>query len=99
MPVLAGMAGRIDVPAAMEAKRQRDGERPPLPFRMEQRVVRIGVDRPHAMHAAHVMGAVHGTLSGVLALVTPIMLSRVTSSANCSSLKPSVPAGRSGSTR
>jgi orotate phosphoribosyltransferase-like protein len=34
-----------------------------------------------------------------LGRATPIMQSRVTIAANCSSLQPSVPAGRTGSTR
>ena len=66
---------------------------------VKHRLVRLGLDLAEAVHAAHVVHAVHDGAPGVLGKPVPIMESRVTSSASCSSLQPSVPAGRIGSTR
>jgi len=68
---------------------------------MEDRLVALGDDGPHPVHAAEIVRAVHrrAAFAGDGTLATPIIASRVTSAANCSSLIPSVPAGRSGSTR
>ena len=84
---------------------QREGA--PFPLFVEHRLVHFGVDGPEAVHAAQVMDSVHGLFlfrsrgsdQGALALVTPIIESRVTSSASCASLIFSVPGGRSGKTR
>ena len=75
-------------------------ERARLPLRVEDGLVLLDLDRPHAVHAAHVVHAVHRLLpAGTVTCATPIIASRVTIAASCSSLQPSVPAGRSGSTR
>ncbi len=66
---------------------------------MEHRLVRLGLDLAEPVHAAHVVDAVHDGAPGVFGNPVPIIESRVTSSASCSSLQPSVPAGRIGSTR
>src|SRR5436190_9206396 len=89
----------VDVPAAGSAHGKSEGERAPLPVRMEHGLVLFRKDRPEAHHAAHVLCPVHDTSRGNSGSPVPIMLSRVTSEASCSSLQPSVPAGRSGSTR
>src|SRR5450432_1315389 len=57
------------------------------------------LDFAEAIHAAHVVDAVHDGASGVLANPVPIIESRVTSSASCCSLQPSLCSGRIGSTR
>src|SRR5665213_1879795 len=70
-----------------------------LPWRVEHRLVGFGLDRAEAVHPAHVVNRIHGAASsGRLASPVPIMLSRVTSVASRSSLQPSVPAGRIGTT-
>ena len=57
-------------------------------------------DWPEAMHAAQVVRSVHRCASvGNVTSATPIIESRVTISASCSSLQSSVPVGRSGNTR
>src|ERR1700750_366978 len=66
---------------------------------MEHRFIRLGLDLAEAVHAAHVVDAVHDGAPGVFGKPVPIMLSRVTISASCSSLQPSVPFGRIGNTR
>src|SRR6195256_552079 len=66
---------------------------------MKHRLVRLGLDLAEAVHAAHVVHAIHDGAPGVFGKPVPIMESRVTSSASCCSLQPSVPAGRIGSTR
>src|SRR5436190_19727741 len=65
---------------------------------MEHRLVRLCLDRAETIHAAHVVHAVHDGAPGVFGNPVPIIESRVTSSANCASLQPSVPLGRIGST-
>ena len=71
----------------------------PLPLGMKHGLVRLGLDRAEPLHAAHVLRAVHDATSlGRFGRPVPIMLSRVTRSASFSSLQPSVPAGRIGST-
>ena len=99
-PVLAGKARHVDVPAAGHSHRQRDREGAPLPFGVKHRLVRLGLHRTGPRDAAHVVRAVHqATSCGCFGKPVPIMLSRVTRSASRSSLQPSVPAGRIGSTR
>src|SRR3954462_4426250 len=66
---------------------------------MKHRLVRLGLDLAEPVHAAHVVHAVHDGAPGVFGNPVPIMESRVTSSASCSSLQPPVPAGRIGTTR
>ena len=71
-----------------------------FPVAVKHRLVRLGHNRAKALGAAHVMRAVHQAVSpGCFGRPVPIMLSRVTSSASCSALQPSVPSGRIGSTR
>src|SRR5437773_1947626 len=91
----------IDVPLAPCADRTCQGKHAAFPARMEHRFVLLILNRAHAMHAAHVVDAVHlwPPAFGTVTLATPIMASRVTSAASRSSLSCSVPAGRSGSTR
>src|SRR5262249_52603731 len=61
--------------------------------------VHFGLDRTEAVHAAHVVDAVHDfTASALRARPVPIIESRVTRPASFSSLQPSVPGGRIGST-
>src|SRR5207249_2101382 len=62
---------------------------------MEDRLVFLVFNRAHTVHAAHVVNSVHGSLT----LATPIMESRVTSAASCSTFSLSLPAGLSGRTR
>ena len=97
---LARIAAHVDVPLAQEAGGHGERERLALPVVVEHGLVRLGLDRAQAVHAAHVVDAVHRDAfrPGALILPTPIIASRVTSEASSSSLMPSVPAGRSGST-
>src|SRR5205809_442954 len=99
--LLAGVARHVDVPLAQEAGGERHAEDAAFPFVVEDRLVPLGNDGPHPVHASEIMRAVHrrAAFAGAGTLATPIIASRVTSAANCSSLSPSVPAGRSGSTR
>src|ERR1700743_183527 len=66
---------------------------------MKSRLVLFGLDLAETVHAAHVVNAVHDGAPGVFGKPVPIMESRVTISASCASLQPSVPLGRIGSTR
>src|SRR4029077_10163392 len=66
---------------------------------MKHRLVRFYFNLAETVHAAHVVDAVHDGAPGVLGNPVPIIESRVTISASCCSLQPSVPAGRIGSTR
>ncbi len=81
-------------------------QRPAFPRRVEHRLVGLRLDRAEAVHAAHVVYAVHfagsfatlfATLfaawAGVSARPVPIMALRVTRLASFSSLQPSVPGG------
>src|SRR5262249_35058184 len=67
------------------------GEQTSLPISMEHRLIRLPRDRAEAVHAAHVVDAVHTR-------AVPIMPSRVTRPASASSLRPSAPFGRWGRT-
>ena len=98
-PILAGKARHVDVPCAGHAHGQRQCERPFLPFVVKYRFVRLEFDWTEAVLAAHVLRAVHFRSFGDFGNPVPIMESRVTSSASFSSLQPSVPAGRIGTTR
>ena len=92
---------RVDVPLPPGSHCPVQRKHPRLPARMEDRFVFLLLDGTHAVHAAHVMDAVHDFApagrTGTLA--TPTIESRVTRPASCSSLSVSVPAGRSGTTR
>ncbi len=70
-------------------------EQPPFPDLVENGFVWLRRDRPETVHATHVVDAVHGAIT----FAVPIMESRVTSAASCSSPRCSVRAGRSGTTR
>src|ERR1700683_870267 len=74
---------------------------PPFPGCVINRLVLFVFDGAHILLAPHVMNAVHSwaPFCGGATLATPTIASRVTSAANASSLKCSLSAGRSGSTR
>ncbi len=95
--VLARKARHVDVPFPRRRHRQREREGALFPLGMEHRLVRLRLDLAEAVHAAHVLRAVHFMLA--FGKPVPIMESRVTSSTSFSSLQPSVPAGRIGITR
>jgi hypothetical protein len=97
--LLAREAALVDVPLAEEAGRQRDREGAPLPLVMEHRLVALDLDGPETVHAAQIVPAVHRPAPcDLVTVATPIIASRVTSSASCASVIRSVPAGRSGRT-
>src|SRR5437868_6324160 len=97
--LLAGKARLIDHPDARVAHRAIKRLRAGLPVGVKNRLILLGLDFAEAVHAAHVMDAVHHTTSLVCrGNPVPIMLSRVTRLASLSSLQPSVPLGRIGST-
>src|SRR4051794_40883099 len=96
---LAIEARGVDVEGARRAHRAHHGENTRFPLLVKHRLV---WPRPHPSGpppSPPVVDAVHEGAPGVLGKPVPIMESRVTSSASCSSLQPSVPAGRIGSTR
>src|SRR5579872_5592052 len=93
--ILDRRARLVDVPEPRKAHRAIQREAAAFPFFMERRLVRFRPHRPEAVHAAHVVNAVHGGGSGS---PVPTMQSRVTSVASFSSLQPSVPGGRMGTT-
>ena len=98
--VLTREARHIDIPAARHAHRQRQRKGALFPVAVEDRLVRLRLDRAVAVRAAKVLTAVHfATSFGDFGRPVPIMESRVTRSASFSSLQPSVPAGRMGNTR
>src|SRR3954449_2360913 len=92
-------ARRVDIEGARRAHGTHQRHRARLPFGVKHRLVRLDLDLAEAVHAAHVVHAVHDGAPGVFGKPVPIIESRVTSSASCSSLQPSVPFGRIGSTR
>ena len=94
------MAARVNVRLAPSVDCDVQGVYSPLPSRVKDRLVLLVLDRTHAVHAAHVMNAIHCLPPcGKVTLATPIMASRVTSAASASSVRFSLPAGRSGKTR
>src|SRR5262245_58108008 len=98
--VLARETGHIDIPAAGHTHRHREREGALFPFAVKDRFVRLRLDRTMTVRSAKVLTAVHFAMSfGDFGKPVPIMESRVTSSASFSSLQPSVPSGRMGSTR
>src|SRR5436190_14102251 len=99
---LDAMAKRIEVPqTAACSQHARERIHASFPELVERRLVGLGPNRPHAMHAAHVMNAVHAgaCVTSSVIVAVPIIESRVTSAANAASVKRSPPAGRSGNTR
>src|SRR5262249_10455825 len=97
---LLGEAGSVDGPRSGIAQRALHRQHAPLPRGMKDRLVRLGLHLSEPVHAAHVVNAVHQPpSSGRLGSPVPIIASRVTSCARRSSLQPSVPGGRIGSTR
>src|SRR5207244_12384023 len=56
---LARVARHVDVPLAQEARGHRERERAALPLVVEDGLVLLALDRPHPVHAAHVVDAVH----------------------------------------
>ena len=95
----ARVASHVAVVAAMEGTGHAQREHPTVPVLVEHAVFLLDHQRAHAVHAAHVVDAVHAPPSGRFAVPTPTIESRVTSAASASSLQPSVAAGRSGTTR
>ena len=98
MPVLARVPALVDVPETHRARTEREPERPLLPVGVEDRLVLFRRDRTEPHLPAEIVRAVHAA-AGSRARPVPIMESRVTSPASFSSLQPSVPAGRCGTTR
>ena len=98
MPVLPRVAALVDVPETHRAGTKRQAERALFPVGVEDRLVLFRRDRAEPHLPAEIMRAVHAA-AGSSASPVPIIESRVTSSASFSSLKPSVPAGRCGTTR
>ena len=96
MQAFARMPALVDVPVAHRAGRDREAERPLLPSGVENRLVLLGRDRAEAHLPAEILRPVH---RGGLASPVPIIESRVTSSASAASSRPSLPAGRCGTTR
>jgi hypothetical protein len=87
-PVLAREPSHVDVPAAGHAHGEREREGALLPFCMEHWFVRLGRDRAMTVCAAEILRAVHFAMSfGDFGRPVPIMESRVTRSANFSSLQ------------
>src|SRR6516165_1335981 len=96
---LAIETGRVDVEGARSPQRAHHRQHAALPFRVEHRLIGLRLDLAKAVHAAHVVHAIHDGAPGVFGKPVPIMESRVTRSASRSSPQPSVPSGRMGSTR
>ena len=92
-------AAFVDGPGADRAHGAVERQAATFPGGVEDRLVLLGLDFAEAVHAAHVVDAVHQATSlASLGRPVPIMQSRVTSVASFSSLQPSVPAGRIGRT-
>src|SRR6202034_1888964 len=89
----------IDIERARGAHGAHHRQDAAFPFGMKHRLVRLRLDLAKAVHAAHVVHTVHDGAPGGFGKPVPIMESRVTSSASCCSLQPSVPSGRIGKTR
>src|SRR5271155_4624222 len=97
---LRGAKG-VERPQGGVAHRPRHRRHSLFPGHVKYRLVGFGHDRAEAVHAAHVVDRVghRVTSGGDFGSPVPTMLSRVTSWASRSSLQPSVPAGRIGTTR
>src|ERR1700687_3259726 len=92
----------IKSPQPSASHRERHAERAPFPLVMKSRLIRFRHYGPKVLHSPHVMHGIHewrGGFASTLTRPAPIIESRVMSSANCSSVQPSVPGGRSGSTK
>ena len=98
MPVFACVPALVDVPEAHCARTERQPKRALFPVGVEDRLVDFRRDRTEAHLAAEIVRTVHAA-AGSSASPVPIIESRVTSPASFSSLQPSVPAGRCGTTR
>jgi len=95
-----GVAAGIDGPGAEDADGAAHRQHAPLPAVMKDRLIGLGLDLAEAVHAAHIVNAVHQATSlGFFGRPVPTIESRVMSLASRSSLQPSVPAGRIGTTR
>src|SRR5581483_627983 len=93
------MPRMIDMPGAGVTHGALHRQHVAFPRRMEHRLVLLDLDFAEAVHAAHVVNAVHHFTSlGLSGNPVPIIESRVTRSASLSTLQPSLPAGRIGST-
>src|SRR5579864_4113325 len=94
------VASHIDIPGTGRAHHSAHRQDAALPALVEDRLVGLGVDFAKAIHAPHVVDAIHqATSPGFLGKPVPIMQSRVTSVASFSSLQPLVWRGRIGKTR
>jgi hypothetical protein len=97
MQRLARPPAFINVPGAQRAGCNDEPERALFPIGVEERFVHFRVDRSEGHVAADIVRPVHGT--DAFGRPVPIMESRVTRSASLSFDRPSVPAGRIGTTR
>src|SRR6202042_2468741 len=100
---LAGKPADVDVPQAERAHGAVHRQRTAFPWRVEYRLVGLRLDGTEAVHAAHVVDAVHVAAAsaispGASARPVPIMALRVTRRASFSSSQPAAPAGRIGTT-
>src|SRR5580704_19054574 len=93
------MPARINVPFPESGCCAVERQNAALPRLVKDRLVGLRRDRPHLMHAAHIVDAVHREAPASVTLAVPIIASRVTRAASSSSLICSEPAGRSGNTR
>src|SRR6185312_5751124 len=93
---LALVPRRIDVPAAKRAHGAHQRVSPRLPPMVEHGLIALRQEGTHAVHSAHVVYTIHGGSPGCggRTIATPIIASRVTSEASCSSVIASVPCGR-----
>src|SRR5450631_2131614 len=88
-PIFARKAPHVDVPLAGPACGEGKPKHPAFPFGMKGRFVCFRDYGTKAMNSAHVMCAIHGAVpSGNCGRPVPIMQSRVTIEASCSSLQP-----------
>src|SRR5436309_15676797 len=96
------MTRRIEIPLA-SASPQHASQRidPRLPGSVKDGLVLLVFDGTHAVHATHVVDAVHAAppAGDNVTFATPTIESRVTSAVSASSVMFSLPAGRSGRTR
>ena len=100
----ARVPGHVDIPFAQSAGRDRESERALFPIGVEDFPLRFASDGAETHHSAKILGAVHAAGPpandvGSVASPAPTIESRLTSAASRSSLQPSVPAGRKGTTR
>ena len=58
-PTLDGVAALVDVENVLHAARPGEPEDPPFPGRVEDGLVCLALDAPEAVHAAHIVDAVH----------------------------------------